>query len=97
MHNIEYTKSDDLLICSFSERLTAAYCNDVESSLDEAISNHSGKVAFDLEKVSYLSSSFIRFCVKFTKLLGKENFSVINISPELKKVFALVGMESLIK
>jgi len=70
--------------------------------LDEAISNEirSGhyRISLDLLLVDYLSSAGIRVLVKCYKEMKAINgdFSLINLTPEVKKIIGLVGMDMLI-
>jgi anti-anti-sigma factor len=88
---------EDKLICAFSGRLDTERCLTLEKELDEDAGKSTGPVVFDLAEVDYIASSFLRICIKYAKKLGKENFSLINTSPALKKVFKIAGFDELIR
>ena len=88
---------EDKLICAFSGRLDTERCLKIEKELDEGAGKSTGPVLFDLAEVDYVASSFLRICLQYAKKLGKENFSLINVSPALKKVFKIAGFDELIR
>ncbi len=53
------------------------------------------EVYFNLEKVNFITSAFIRICIISAKTVGKENFSIINSSPLIKKTLKIAGLETL--
>jgi anti-anti-sigma factor len=55
------------------------------------------KLIFDFQEVAYISSSFLRICIKKFKELGRENFYIRNPRPDIKKVFMIAGLEQLIR
>lgn len=55
------------------------------------------KVAFDMNEVTFIASSFIRLCVFYAKLLPKNNFRLVNCNPFVKKTFMIAGLEGLMR
>ncbi len=91
---VTFQEQDQQIVCTFTGPLnTAAVLKDtpeVETMLAKA---HDRKVAFDLAGVTFIASSFLRLCVQTTKTVGSAGFSVRNVSPEVKKVFVISGLD----
>jgi len=51
------------------------------------------KVVFDLAKVDYISSAFIRLCISAAKTVGEGNFSIINTAADVRKVFKVAHLD----
>jgi anti-sigma B factor antagonist len=94
---IEFTKSDGKLICTFGERLDTANCTEFQDKLYETIAeSKDAAVVFDMQRVDYVASIFLGICIKIYKKKGPENFSLINVRPNVKKVFKITGLDKLI-
>jgi anti-sigma B factor antagonist len=87
---------NEQVICYPEGRLDTLVALEMEKEVD-GVTDKEKKLIFDFEKVDYISSSFLRICLKKVKELGKENFSIINPSPDIKKVFKIAGLENLVK
>ncbi len=77
--------------CKFSERMDTTQCINVEQQLMENIKG-AEVIIFDLDGVEYIASSFLRLCSKASHIVRSENFSVINVTPPVKKVFKIAGL-----
>ena len=51
------------------------------------------KVVFDLAKVNYISSAFIRLCISAAKSVGERNFCIIKTSPDVRKIFQVARLD----
>ena len=54
------------------------------------------KIIFDLKDVVYVSSSFIRICVKVAKQAGIGKFSIVHCQPFILKTFQLSGLDEIL-
>jgi anti-anti-sigma factor len=54
-------------------------------------------LVFDFTEVEYISSSFLRICIKKYKQLGTERFCVKNPTSDIKRVFKIAGLEKMIR
>ena len=90
---INYNLTEEKLISTFSGKIDSAACTGFESELMKKITEAGKPVVFDLAEVDYIAPSFLRICIHVPKLIGNENFSIINVSPHVKKVFKLVGFD----
>jgi anti-anti-sigma factor len=90
------TIADGKLIVSFSCKMDTAQCQAIEKELADQIKSQTGPVVFDLRGVDFVSSMFLRLCIKVIKERGQGNFSVINVEPLIKKVFKIAGLDVII-
>jgi anti-anti-sigma factor len=90
---VNYNLTDDKLICTFSGILNSAECQIWSEELILKIRQAEKPIAFDMKDVEYIASSFLRICIHVPKSIGTENFSLINVSPHVKKVFKLSGFD----
>jgi len=51
------------------------------------------RVVFDLSRVDYVASGFIRLCGTAAKSVRAGNFSIRNTRPAVKKVFVMAGLD----
>jgi anti-anti-sigma regulatory factor len=61
--------------------------------LEKVKSTKCAKVTFDLKHVDYVASAFIRICLATAERVKHENFSIINTTPFIKKVFKVAGID----
>ena len=80
-------------MCIFGERLDTVNCANFEKELLGKTREMKSPVVFDLAKVEYIASSFLRICFQVNKEAGAGNLSLVNVSPEIKKVFKIAGMD----
>lgn len=93
---VKFTVEGSVLICRFSGNMDTESCQAVSEDLLKNIKESKGPVVFDLEKVDYVSSMFLGLCVTALKQLGPGNLSIINIRPNVKKVFKIAKIDALI-
>jgi anti-anti-sigma factor len=86
---------EDCTTLYFPERIETNIANQIESDVDKAIIENN-KIIFDLENVKFISSSFLRTCIKAYKQ-KKDNFTITNTNPDIKLVLKIAGLDSLIK
>lgn len=55
------------------------------------------EVIFDMKDVEYISSSFLRICLKTLSHTGSEKFGIVNVSPTVLKVFQIANLNSMIR
>lgn len=93
---VSYNVQEDKLVCSFPERLDTEKCLDLENELHQKVKELKMPVIFDLNGVTYISSMFLRICIQTLKGVGPENFSLINLNPNVKKVLKIAGLDKVI-
>lgn len=91
--NITEEKS---LICTFGERMDTTKCQEIETELLDKVVETKIPVVFDLMKVDYVSSAFLRLCLRIAKEVETANFSIVNVNPSVKKVFMISGFDKIL-
>ena len=66
---------------------------EINSNSDENINS----MILDMAEVDYVSSAFLRVCLKLLKKFGKNNFNIVNVQPTVLKVFKIANFTELIK
>lgn len=88
--------SDNTFLCRFDGDLNVLFCMDNEHELAQRINRFlqqrdHGVVVFDLARVRYISSAFLRVCLMHCKEAGNGNFFIRNVSNDIYTVFQLTG------
>lgn len=104
MYSYNYYPEENGLVIEFKGRLDTLASTQYSDPLSRLISDHVKKhtscpllVQFDLNDVDYISSAFIRICIKTVKDVNRENFSIINTKPMIKKIFKVAGLDSVLE
>ena len=87
-------RMDTILSEQISAELESKYISLCENKDQEALLDFS--LIFDLEKVSFISSSFIRICVAGKKRVGEGSFCILNSNPFIKKTFKIAGLDEIL-
>lgn len=85
-----------VITCCFLGRLDTEECNKDAKMVDSALNGITTPVVFDLQKVEYVSSAFLRICIQTVKKLGKDNFSIVNVPTVVMKVLKIAGLDSIL-
>lgn len=100
MTELKFDQENNSILCAFSGKLDTNFTIEAEPKIEThfADSQHKspGKslmLIFDFKQVDFVTSSFIRICVKYSKRVGKENFSIIHTNPLIKKTFKIAGLD----
>lgn len=106
MYSSKYAENGLALTLFFEGHIDALRCQEYSELVGNSISELKEKfpeevpagfrVVFDLEKVSYIASSFIRICVATAKQFPKGGFVIANGDPNIKKTFKIVGLDDLL-
>jgi anti-anti-sigma factor len=91
------TETSDRVTLVFSGRQDSKICNDIADSVQQRIDETQKHVVFEMRDVDYVSSAFLRICLKTAKTLGPERFSIINVAPSIKMVFKISGFDQMIR
>jgi anti-anti-sigma factor len=65
----------------FEGSLDTAKCQEIETDVHAAIDNADQEIEFDLAKVDFVSSSFLRLCIQAQRKAGVDGFRIINVNP----------------
>lgn len=91
---LEYKQNGDTLICCFSGRLDTEATMDIEDELIDKVQHAGGPVVFDFAGLEYVTSSFLRTCVKVVRV-DHTKLTVINASDEILHIFEMTGFNKL--
>ncbi len=94
--NLKTESNNDQVICHLSGRLDTIVSQELEPEVDK-LDDPQKNLIFDFSQVDYISSTFLRICLKQYKELGTEKFWIRNPKPDVKKVFMIAGLDRLIK
>jgi anti-anti-sigma factor len=92
---VEYKLCDGKLFCVFSGKLDTSATTAIEKHLQAKAAEAAVPVVFDLAKSNYVSSAFLRICLKMAQQTPE--FSLINVEPSVKKVFMIAGFDRIMK
>ncbi len=87
------TMNSGRTICTFPGRMDTLACEKYQTQIDEQVIRAHTPVTFDMNGVDYVASSFLRICLKAAQVLGEGRFELINVGPEVKKVFKIAGLD----
>jgi len=72
-------------------------CLKIVGDISAKVTEAKKLVVFDLQGVDYIASAFLRICARISKEVGAGKFSIIHVSPNVKKIFKLAGLDKFIK
>ena len=81
----------------FSGQLNFTACENLDAEVNGALLKEPESLVFDLAEVTFIASIFLRLCLKVFKKMGRERFCIINASPAVKKIFAIAGLDEMVK
>jgi len=84
-------QQDGEVICKFSDHIDIKECLEVEKEVMGSI-ECAKNIIFDLEGIEYIDSLFLRLCGKAYYKVNAGNFSIINVTPAVRKIFKIAGL-----
>lgn len=81
------------LYCVLAGRLGSNECPQIEDELAKRLADAPQSVVFDLEKADFVSSAFLRACIRTARRLEGGSLSIINASPFIKEVLTAAGFD----
>ncbi len=92
---IEITNCECGILLSVEGRLDTVASEELEKRISGL--DTSDGLCIDLGAVDYVSSAFLRICIKCSKGLGEGKFCLRNPRPEVRKVFKVSNLEQIFK
>ena len=92
--SMEIVEHDTTLVIRLTGRLDSTQCQTIHEPLLARITAAGKAVVLDIEEVTFVASAFLRLCIMAAKLVGEQRIRMINVSPMLKKVFKIAGLDS---
>ncbi len=90
---VQYIICEGSLICTFSGKLDTAGCSEIGDELIRKVQEAKMPVVFDMKNVDYVASAFLRLCLLIVREVDVDKFSIIKVSPNVKKVFKIAGLD----
>ncbi len=87
--------NDGKYVCLFSGKLDSSACAGIEAAIESKITDPSMPVVFDLVDIDYVSSAFLRICLKVGK--QSRDFSIVHVDSSIKKVFMIAGFDRILR
>ncbi len=95
--SVTFSIENENLVCKFPHYLDTAACTTLGHEILGKLEHFDSNVVFDLSQVDYISSAFLRICLMVLKKIGADKFSIVNVSPLVKKVFKITGLDQAMK
>jgi len=95
--SVTFSIENENLVCRFPHHLDTAACTTLGHEVLGKLEHFDNNVVFDLSQVEYVSSAFLRICLMALKKVGAEKFSIVNVTPLVKKVFKITGFDQAMK
>lgn len=98
MLKFDFDEAGRTLTCRFSGQFDMIKCAEMEKDLFDRIgevSESTGdlRLVFDLGEVDFVTSAFLRLCLKAAKSVKENDFAIVNKSPYVKKIFKIAGFD----
>jgi acetyl-CoA synthetase len=100
---IRTDRATNTIAVSFQGRFDSDTCLKIDPELDGEIRKSlaefppdSASITFDMERVDFISSLFLRIVVKSAKKVKKGNFKIGRVNPFVRKIIQASGLEMLI-
>jgi len=89
----DFRLEERTLHCVFAGRLGSNECPQIEDELAERLADPPKAVVFDLEKVDFVSSAFLRVCIRTARRLDGGGLLIVNASSLIKDVLMAAGFD----
>ncbi|MFC1454453.1 acetyl-coenzyme A synthetase N-terminal domain-containing protein, partial [Verrucomicrobiota bacterium] len=107
MIDLKFDAANNQLTCLFAGKYLSNSCppvaKKIEKKLTELVGAHvpgkvdeNLKIIFDLEKVEFLSSVFLRIVLMTAKRVKKGNFSLVKANPFIRELIRSSGLDQLL-
>jgi anti-anti-sigma factor len=94
---LDTCEPENKVLIAFEGKMDTAKCMRIEADVRNTIAGAEGPIVFDLAKVGFVSSSFLRLCIFAHQKAGERGFEIINSGPMLKRVFKIAGLSAMLK
>jgi anti-anti-sigma factor len=90
---MEIRELDGKLLCTLVGRFDTPESQKLEALLKVRLLTPQ-PVVFEMNDVTYVCSAFLRVCILVAKTVGVGNFTLLDPSPQIKRVFKMAGLSS---
>jgi len=91
---MELVEHDNTLVIRLIGRMDSTHCAVIHDPLVARITAAGKSVVLDMEEVSFVASAFLHLCILAAKIVGADHIRMVNVSPMLRKVFRIAGLDS---
>jgi len=91
---MEIREYEGRLICILSGHLDTPQSQKLEEALKARLTKPQ-PVEFEMREVTYVCSAFLRVCLFVAKTVGAGHFTLLGLTPPIKRVFKIAGMSEL--
>lgn len=88
---VKYEENGKCVTFFFDGRMDTIKCMTAEKEIVIMLDDYE-EIIFDLQNVEYIASSFLRLCGRASNKVKPGRFSIINVTPSVKKVFKIAGL-----
>jgi anti-sigma B factor antagonist len=93
MHEIvTYKTREGYLLCTFAGRLDTGVADVIEDDLIDHIMITGLPVKFDFKEVEFVSSAFLRVCIKAARVSPDMKINIVNALDVIKEVYDMTGL-----
>lgn len=89
---VTFERSRARLTCFFYGRMDGVNSTLVENEVFDRIVEEGTAVRFDLDACAYVSSGFLRLCVKCARAVVGDPIEIVNARKSVKEVFDMTGL-----
>jgi anti-anti-sigma factor len=93
---VKYDAKDGRLVCEFPGNMDTESCHAISDELLSRIAESKTPIVFDMRNVDYVASIFLGLCISVAKKVGRGSFSFVNIRPNVRKVFKIAKLDTLL-
>ena len=91
---MEIRQLDDKLVCTLDGHFDTVESQKLEALLKARLTAPQ-PVVFDMKDVTYVCSAFLRICIFVARTAGPGNFTILDLTPPIKRVFKMAGLTDL--
>ena len=84
---------DGKIYIFFDGRLDTAKTFQIQSQIISLADGAQHPLVFDLEKVDFVASAFLRLCIISARTVGADRFFLVNLNPTVSRVFSIAGLD----
>ena len=87
-------EGDGKVVCTLDGHFDTLQSQELEEALRARLKTPQA-VVFEMQGVTYVCSAFLRVCVFVSKTVGTGRFTLLGVTPPIKRVFKMAGMSDL--
>lgn len=90
----ELSQLEEPLCIRFVGCMDTAKCSEMEARVLASLESAGDRpIVYDLGRVEFVSSAFLRLCVLAQRRAGGAGFRIVNVDPVVKRVFKVAGLD----